>query len=163
MEPPEQVQEPSPEEPDRRPEAEKKPARVGLWLLIAAVVIVCGVCAGNRLLSSVFSSTEELTPEENAATVAASTYMDAVLAGDLPTAYGLTCMKIRDDMTLSEFETYQSDRGQISRYELVDVHVSSSDGKLSGIVETQMYAVNGGTFPQNIAVIKESSGWRVCE
>lgn len=145
------------------PEPEKRPARVGLWLMVAALVVICVVCAGNRLLSSVFSSPSELTPDENAATVAATAYMDAVLAGDLSTAYGLTCTKIREEMTLSEFETYQSDRGQISRYELVDVHVSSSDGKLTAIVETQMCAVNGATFSQNIAVTKENSDWRVCE
>jgi flavorubredoxin len=163
MEPPEQVQGSSPEGPGQAPGQEKRPVRVGLWLTIAAVVIACGVCVGNRLLASVFTSTSELTPEENAAIVAATTYMDAVLADDVAIAYGLTCTKIHNDMTLSEFEAYQSDRGQISRYELVDVHVSSSDGRLNAIVETQMYATNGATFPQNIAVAKESAGWRVCE
>jgi hypothetical protein len=160
VEPPEQ---PSPQDPGSLPGQERKPVRVRLWLIVAAVVIVCGVCAGNRFLASVFPSQSELTPEENAAVAAAGAYMDAVLADDLSTAYGLTCTKVRNRMTLPEFETYQSDRGQISRYELVDVRVSSSAGTLSAIVETQMYAVNGATFPQNIAVAKEESGWRVCE
>lgn len=142
---------------------EQKPVRVGLWLAVAAAVIVCGVCAGNRLLSSVFSSTSELSPDENAATVAVVSYMDALLADDLATAYGLTCTKIQDRMSRPEFDTYQSDRGQISRYELVDVRVSSSGARLSAVVETEMYLVTGGSFPQNLAVTKEDAGWRVCE
>ncbi|MEJ3744992.1 hypothetical protein WEI85_17055 [Actinomycetes bacterium KLBMP 9797] len=163
MEPPEQVEEPSPERPTRPPEQVEKPVRVGVWLAVAGVVVVCGVFFGHRLLSSVLTSTSELSPDENAATVATVAYMDAVLADDLHTAYGLTCMKIHQEMTLSEFEKYQSDRYQISRYELVDVHVSSADGGLSAVVETQMYMTNGDTFPQNVAVTKESAGWRVCE
>jgi hypothetical protein len=160
MEPPE---EPSPEKPAPPSAPVEKPVRVGRWLAIAGVVIACGVCGGQRLLSSVPGGESELTPDENAATVATVAYMDAMLADDLPTAYGLTCAKIRRDRTLAEFETYQSDRGQISRYELVDVHVSSTGGEFSAVVETEMYSVDGRTFPQNLAVAKESTGWRVCQ
>jgi len=163
MEPPEQVGKPLPEMPAPPPEQAEKPVRVGVWLAVAGVVVVCGVFFGHRLLSSVLTSTSELSPDENAATVATVAYMDAVLADDLPTAYGLTCTKIHQAMTLSEFEKYQSDRYQISRYELVDTRVSSAGGTLTAVVETQMYMSDGRTFAQNLAVTKDSAGWRVCE
>jgi hypothetical protein len=163
MEPPEQVEEPSPEKPAPSPAQAEKPVRVGMWLAIAGVVVVCGVFFGHRLLSSVLTSESELSPDENAATVATVAYLDAVLADDLSTAYGLTCTEIHNEMTLSEFDTYQSDRDQILRYELVDVRVSSAGGELSAVVETEMSMIDGRTFPQNLAVAKESAGWRVCK
>ena len=134
-------------------------SRAARWLAGAAALAVCGVCAVQRLLPP----TTGLTPDENAAIVAATAYFDALLAGDLPAAYALTCAKVQDDMTLAEFEAYQPDRDQIRRYELVDVRVSSSGSRLSAVVETEMYLRTRGSFPQNVAVTKESSGWRVCE
>ena len=36
-------------------------------------------------------------------------------------------------------------------------------GKLTAVVETQMDVTDGRTFAQNVAVTKDSAGWRVCE
>jgi hypothetical protein len=120
--------------------------------VIGVVAVVGAVVVETRLLSS----SSELSPEENAATVAGVAYADALFSDDVATAYDLTCAKIHQDMT-------QEGRSTVSRYELIDVRVSSSNGQLSGVLETQMFLTDGRVFNQNIPLAKEAGGWKACE
>jgi hypothetical protein len=151
MEPPENE-----EEPRRR---RRSRANVLIWVVIGVVAVVGAVVVETRLLSS----SSELSPEENAATVAGVAYADALFSDDVATAYDLTCAKIHQDMTLAEFDKYQEGRSTVSRYELIDVRVSSSNGQLSGVLETQMFLTDGRVFNQNIPLAKEAGGWKACE
>jgi hypothetical protein len=89
-------------------------------------------------------------------------YIDDVRAGDYPGAYGRLCEKSRTATTLQEYTRIQAAQLKITSYEIVGVHVTNSNGRVSAVVTTTMVQETGLNFVQTFRLVKEDGNWRVC-
>lgn len=129
------------------------------WFVTVTLGLLC--CVGGTIFA--VNQWHGMSREQGPAEQTAHTYLDAILADDLTTAYAQTCDSIHARMTPAQFDLFQSHRDEIGSYDILGVNLASTNGRMSGSVDTTMHLTAGGTFGQRIELVKEHDRWRVCE
>lgn len=129
-------------------------------IVVGAVLSLCcvlGIIGGIFFFRTVG---EQIGPVQDAATA----YVDDVIAGNYPSAYGRMCDRVHQKVSETEYTSNQSMQLKIASYRVVGTNVRSMNTSVTAIVTMRMkQAATGMEFTQSIPLVKERGQWRVCE
>ncbi|MEV4811394.1 Rv0361 family membrane protein [Micromonospora avicenniae] len=144
-------------QPWNRPARRHRPMRVGLVFAGVGVALCCiGVTGlGVRNLQVV---TQAATPVRETA----DEFLRQVVLGDTGRAYDRLCSQARKKWSEGGFESWVRTPPEVRDYEIVDVSVTTRDGRPLGTVVVQLTRASGVTEQRELPVVREDGGWRVC-
>jgi len=135
-----------------------RPRLRGVLALVGAVLFIC--CVGAAGLGT--WTFQSIKGGEEPARQAAEAYLGDLVAGDLPGAYDRLCTQTRDRLRPGGFAEQVRSRPKLVRYAITDVQVTADNLRLQGTVSAEFTWESGVIAPQELSMVTEGGGWRVC-
>lgn len=131
-------------------------------MVLIAVGIVLAVCCiggigGGLWLYNTF------TDVSGPAQAATKAYLDDIIAGNYPAAYGRLCQKVRTNTSQDDYVRVQSAQRKITSYEVVGTSVSNYNGRTTARVSTKLVQDTGLEIRQGFPLVKEDGEWHICD
>ncbi|TDC38983.1 hypothetical protein E1211_05640 [Micromonospora sp. 15K316] len=138
----------------------KNPQRRRTLLVVIGVVLsLCclGGVVGGFVLRDVFQ--EAVGPARDSVDAFAA----AMVEKDFPTAYGQLCGRLRDRQNETDFARQQTESFTATGYDIVNVNVVNTNGRLHGRADVRWTLPNGSGGTQVLTLVKEDGDWRICD
>ncbi len=135
----------------------RDPRRTKRIALIVVGVVLVACCLGGAITGFwLLNGAKDEVPQIRSA---ASSYLDAVQAGDVDGAYGQLCNLSRSRVSQDSFAASMP---SLRSYEIVSVTTMNEVGNLAGFVKTHLTLTDDTQLDEVIALVKEDGRWRVC-
>lgn len=130
-------------------------------VLIVAGILLALCCIGSLIAGFfIYRAIQEGTgPAKNAVTG----YYEDLKAGNYGSAYDRLCSETQEAVTRDDFVSVQNLLPKVTDYKVVGVNVSNVNGKWTGSVSVRVSRDRAGETTQNVELVKEGGGWKVCE
>jgi hypothetical protein len=124
--------------------------------VVSGIVLLC-CCAGMTLMGRTLWSTRE---DMRQASTTAGQYLADIEAHRIGAAYDRLCPATRARVSRESFSTVTA---PLSSYEIVGVHVTTSNGRSSAVVSTTWTFIDGSVLNQAIGLAKLGDRWTICD
>ena len=145
------------------PEPPPQPKKSSTWKIVVIVVAaVLAVCCVGAIIAGYFGF-RVIDDATGPAKDAATTYLSHVESGEFEQGYEQLCRREKAARPLAAYLAMQRAQPDLTGFEVTGVNVSNMNGNVTGTVRAQLTREAVGTFPQQIALVKEDGQWRVCQ
>ncbi|KXK60774.1 hypothetical protein AWW66_17070 [Micromonospora rosaria] len=140
-----------------RPARPGRPVRAGLVLAGCAVALCCVGVSGLGLWN-----VQVIWRADGPVRDTADGFLRELTAGNTDAAYDRLCADTRTRWSRIGFDRWVRTPPEVTGYRVVDVSVSTRDGRPRGTVTARLDRASGVAEERRLSVVRDGDGWRVC-